>query len=69
GIFHYRIDNGFLKRHIRVQLNRDGLTNDLFDDFVSPGKDIWLIIPRDRPATLLIYDDDRLVRTEVYDNW
>ncbi|MGD2011458.1 MAG: PASTA domain-containing protein [Desulfobacterales bacterium] len=68
GIFHYRIDNGFLKRHIRVQLNRDGLTNDLFDDFVSPGKDIWLIIPRDRPATLLVYDDDRLVRTEVYDN-
>lgn len=69
GIFHYRIDNGFLKRHIRVQLNRDGLTSDLFDDFVGPGKDIWLIIPRDQPATLLVYDDDRLVRTEVYDNW
>jgi serine/threonine-protein kinase len=69
GIFHYRIDNGFLKRHIRVQLNRDGLTSDLFDDFVSPGKDIWLIIPRDQPATLLVYDDERLVRTEVYDNW
>ncbi len=69
GIFHYRIDNGFLKRHIRVQLNRDGLTSDLFDDFVSPGKDIWLIIPNDQPATLLVYDDDRLVRTEVYDNW
>ena len=69
GIFHYRIDNGFLKRHIRVQLNRDGLTSDLFDDFVSPGKDIWLIIPRDQSATLLVYDDDRLVRTEVYDNW
>lgn len=68
GIFHYRIDNGFLKRHIRVQLNRDGLTSDLFDDFVSPGKDIWLIIPGDQPATLLVYDDDRLVRTEVYDN-
>jgi beta-lactam-binding protein with PASTA domain len=69
GIFHYRIDNGFLKRHIRVQLNRDGLTSDLFDDFVGPGKDIWLIIPRDQSATLLVYDDDRLVRTEVYDNW
>lgn len=69
GIFHYRIDNGFLKRHIRVQLNRDGLTSDLFDDFVSPGTDIWLIIPRDQSATLLVYDDDRLVRTEVYDNW
>jgi serine/threonine-protein kinase len=69
GIFHYRIDNGFLKRHIRVQLNRDGLTSDLFDDFVSPGKDIWLIIPRDQSATLLVYDDERLVRTEVYDNW
>jgi serine/threonine-protein kinase len=52
-----------------VQLKRDGLTSDLFDDFVGPGKDIWLIIPRDQSATLLVYDDDRLVRTEVYDNW
>ncbi len=69
GIFHYRIDNGFLKRHIRVQLNRDGLTSDIFDDFVGPGKDIWLIIPGDKPATLLVYDDERLVRTEVYDTW
>jgi serine/threonine-protein kinase len=69
GIFHYRIDNGFLKRHIRVQLKREGLTSDLFDDFVSPGKDIWLIIPRDQSATLLVYEDERLVRTEVYDNW
>jgi serine/threonine-protein kinase len=69
GIFHYRIDNGFLNRHIRVQLKRDGITSELFDDFVGPGKDIWLIIPRDQPATLLVYEDDRLIRTEVYDSW
>ncbi len=68
GIFRYRIDKGFLKRHIQVQLKKGALSQDLFDDFVSPDQEIWLIIPTDEEATLLVYEDDRLVRTEVYEN-
>jgi len=68
-LFRYRIQNGFLKRRIRVKLNSAGITNDLFDEFVKPGSEIWLLIPTDNDATLFLYEDDKLVKTETYDAW
>jgi serine/threonine-protein kinase len=67
SIFSYRLDNGFLNRHIRISLNSAGFTNDLFDDFVKAGEEIWLLIPRDKEATLFLYENDRLVKTQTYD--
>ncbi len=66
--FRYRIDKGFLKRHIQVQLKKDGFSQVLFDNFVHPGREIWLIIPTDEEAMLLVYEDEQLIRTEVYEN-
>ena len=69
AFFRYTIDKGFLKRHIQVQLKKDGMSQDLFDDFVSPGQEIWLIIPTEEEATLLVYEDDVLVHTAfVYED-
>jgi beta-lactam-binding protein with PASTA domain len=67
SLFNYRLDNGFLNRRIRVSLNSDGFTSDLFDDFVKAGEEIWLLIPRDKEATLFLYENDRLVKTQTYD--
>ena len=67
GLFSYRLDNGFLKRRIRVSLNSAGFTNNLFDDFVKAGEEIWLLIPRDTEATLFLYENDKLIRTQTYD--
>jgi beta-lactam-binding protein with PASTA domain len=67
SLFQYRISNGFLKRRIRIRLNSDGITSDLFDDFVKPGEEIWLIIPRDTDSTVFLYVDNNLVKTESYD--
>ena len=69
SLFRYRLDNGFLNRRIRVSLNRAGFTNDLFDDFVKAGEEIWLLIPRDKEATLFLYENDRLIQTHTYDAW
>jgi serine/threonine-protein kinase len=69
SLFRYRIQNGFLRRRIRVKLNSAGMTNDLFDDFVKPGSEIWLLIPTDKDATVFLYEDDKLVKTETYDAW
>lgn len=69
SLFSYRLDNGFLNRHIRISLNSAGFTNDLFDDFVKAGEEIWLLIPRDKEATLFLYENDRLVMTQTYDAW
>jgi serine/threonine-protein kinase len=67
NLFSYRLDNGFLRRRIRVSLNSAGLTNDLFDDFVKAGEEIWLLIPGDTEATLFLYENDKLIRTQTYD--
>jgi beta-lactam-binding protein with PASTA domain len=67
SLFSYRLDSGFLKRHIRVSLNSAGFTNDLFNDFVKAGEEIWLLIPRDHEATVFLYENDRLIRTQTYD--
>jgi eukaryotic-like serine/threonine-protein kinase len=67
SIFSYRLDTGFLKRHIRVSLNSAGFTNDLFDDFVKAGEEIWLLIPRDHEATVFLYENDQLIKTQTYD--
>jgi len=67
SLFSYRLDNGFLNRRIRISLNSAGFTSDLFDDFVKAGEEIWLLIPRDKEATLFLYENDRLIKTQTYD--
>jgi len=66
SFFRYRVDSGFLKRHIRVELRQDAFTSRLYDDYVEPGEEIWLLVPRDDHATVLIYEDEKLVETRVY---
>jgi serine/threonine-protein kinase len=67
GLFRYRLKDGFLKRHIRVRLNSFGVSADLFDDFMKPGEEIWLLIPRENDATVFLYEDGELLKTLVYD--
>ena len=66
SLLKYEVDNGFLKRHIRVHLMRSGFSGDIFDDFVRPGREVWLIVPTDKDATVLVYEDEELVRTLSY---
>ncbi len=67
GLFRYRLKDGFLKRHIRVRLKCFGFSADLFDDFMKPGEEIWLLIPRKNDATVFLYEDGELIKTLVYD--
>jgi len=67
NFFRYRVNDGFLKRHIRVVLNSFGVSNTIFDEFIQPGKEIWLIIPNNNNATLFLYEDDKLIKTQIYD--
>jgi eukaryotic-like serine/threonine-protein kinase len=66
GLFRYRLENGFIKRRVRVRLNSFGFSSDLFDDYVKPGEEIWLLIPRNNDSTVLLYVDSELIKTEHY---
>lgn len=63
NFFRYRTKDGYLRKHLRVQVKHPGFSLDLFDEFVRPGSDIWLILPADKDATVLVYEDDILTRT------
>jgi len=65
NFFRYRTTNGFLKRHIRVLLTGLTFSNDLFNEFVKPGKEIWFLVPNKKGATILVYEDDELVKSQV----
>jgi len=67
-LFTYRVDAGFLKKRIRVSLNSFGFTNDIFNNFMKPGEELWLIIPSIDDATVFLYEGDELVRTEIFDS-
>ena len=68
NFFRYRAKDGFLKRHIRVVLNSFGVSNTIYDEFIQPGEEIWLLIPDNSNTTLFLYEDDKLIKTRVYDD-
>jgi len=69
SLFRYRLNAGFLKRHIRVRLNSYGVSNDIFNDIMRPGEEVWLLVPKNVNATVLLYENDKLIKTEVFDTW
>lgn len=62
--FRYKAEYGYLKKHIKVTLNCFGMLTDIYDSFIEPGKEIWLLIPSET-ADLLLYENDKLVLTRV----
>ena len=67
--FQYRTKDGYLRKHLRVQVKHPGFSVDLFDEFVRPGTDVWLILPTDEDATVLVYEDDTLTQTLLPEPW
>jgi serine/threonine-protein kinase len=65
-LFRHRTGYGFLNRHVRVRMLSEGLTFDLFDDFVKPAREIRLLVPGDTRTTLFLYEDGELVETKVF---
>jgi serine/threonine-protein kinase len=69
SLFRYRLNHGFLKRRIRIRLNSFGVSNDIVDELMRPGEEVWLLIPKNVDATVLVYENDKLIKTDVFDSW
>jgi beta-lactam-binding protein with PASTA domain len=69
SLLQHRIKSGFLKKHVRVELENMKTTTDLFDDYMKPGETIWVLVPRDQDATVFVFEDDELVETRIYEAW
>jgi serine/threonine-protein kinase len=60
-LFRYRLPQGFLKRHVRLQLNGFGQAITLVDDHLKPGTEFWSLLPRVENVSLMLYIDGELV--------
>lgn len=65
-LFRYRTEHGFLKKHIRVQLSSFGKMDEVLNDFIRPDEDVWVMVPGNTEATVFLYEDNKLVKTEYY---
>ena len=69
SLLQHDIKSGFLKREVRVELEYTNHTAEIFDDYVKPGEQIWILVPRDQDAAVFIFEDDELVKTHLYEAW
>jgi len=69
SLLQHRVENGFLKKRIRVEWESEDSTTDIFDDFIKPGAEIWVLVPRNQDALAYIFEDDELVKTLMYEAW
>jgi eukaryotic-like serine/threonine-protein kinase len=65
-LFRYRLENGFLNSHIKLQLNTFGASFDLYDTFMKPGEEIWLFIPDANNTSAFLFRDDEPVVTKDF---
>lgn len=69
SLLQHRVENGFLKKRVRVEWESEDSTMDIFDDYINPGAEIWVLVPRDQDALAYIFEDDKLVKTLMYEAW
>ena len=69
SLLQHRVENGFLKKRIRVEWESEDSTTDIFDDYIKPGTEIWVLVPRDQDALAYIFEEEKLVKTLMYKAW
>jgi serine/threonine-protein kinase len=69
SLLQHDIENGFLKKRVRVELENSNSWTDIFDDYVKPGEQLWILVPRDQDTAVFIFENDELVKTHLYEAW
>ena len=67
-LFRFHLENGFLKKRVQVKLSQPWFTVTLFDEYLTPGHEVWLLAPKNGNPTILVYVDDLLVQTLFVDD-
>lgn len=68
-LYRYRLENGFLKRYIRAQVDIFDTSFLLYDELFKPGEEVWIMLPMGHKAAFNLYEDDELVAWETFDPW
>lgn len=68
-LFRYKLEIGFMRKRVRIDVNCFGATIDMIDRLVKPGQEVWTLVPSNKNATLFLYVDNELIKTKVFDTW
>jgi eukaryotic-like serine/threonine-protein kinase len=65
-LFTFRIPQGYLNQHVRLEMSIYGMNLALYDELMKPGRELWVVVPRHAKAAVFLYLNDELVKTEIY---
>ena len=68
-LFRYRLEDGLLKKRVKVIMSSYGFSTEMFNGWMKPSEEIWLLIPNNIDATLFLYEEDELIKIQTYDAW
>ncbi len=68
-LFRYRLKEGFMKKRIRIQVSCYGFSTDFHNELMTPGTEIWSLIPRHTHATVFLFSNEELIKSEIFDAW
>jgi serine/threonine-protein kinase len=69
SLLQHDIKSGFLKKRVQIEMQHQSSWAEIFDDYVRPGEQLWILVPRDQDAAIFIYEDDELVKAHLYEAW
>ena len=68
-LFRHRTGSGYLRKKLRIELGDGSGLNELFNEFVKPGEEIWLAIPAGLQESIFVYEDGKLVESGKPQAW
>ncbi|MCF8024110.1 MAG: PASTA domain-containing protein [Desulfobacteraceae bacterium] len=66
-LFSYRLPAGFLKQHVRLEMNCFGTRLTIYDKLMEPDTLIWAVVPKHSRGAVFLYVNDELVKSEIFD--
>jgi len=57
----HRAAMGLRDRHLRITLENDVIEQAIFDEMVTPGREVWLLVPDWQGARVMVYEDQALM--------
>jgi serine/threonine-protein kinase len=69
SLLQYDVEDGFLKKRVRIELAHKNSSAAIIVDYVKPGEQLRILVPRDKDAAVFIFEDDELVDAHLYEAW
>ena len=68
-LYRYRQESGFIKDRIGIKVDWFGFSADLYDEFIGPGQEIWVLIPKNQDVYVSLYKNDEFADKQFFPAW